>query len=70
MAKVTIQRVDIEEGWVMFQAGDPAPPPEELPHYLNDTIRGWLVRNKELSIRTTLPIVSGGNTVAIHVWFD
>ena len=70
MTKIRIERVDLEEGWVVFKAGEPAPPPENLPYYLHDAFQGWLRRNKELSIRTALPIVASGNTVAIHVWFD
>jgi hypothetical protein len=63
--------VDIEPGWCLFKANDDAtPPPDKLPLYLHDMFHKWLKRNKELSIRTTLPIVQGGNTVAIHVWFD
>jgi hypothetical protein len=65
-----IDRFDIEPGWVLSKAGDPAPDAEELPFLLEDALRGWLVRNVELTVRTVLPIVSGGNTTAIHVWFD
>ena len=46
------------------------PPPENLPFYLHDLLQKWLVRNKELTVRPVLPIVQGGNTVAIHVWSD
>ena len=53
----------------MFKAGDPAPDADELPFLLEDTFRNWLARNKELTVRTVLPIVSGGDTTAIHVWF-
>jgi hypothetical protein len=37
---------------------------------IHDTFHHWLVQNPGLTIRNTLPIVVGGNTVAIYVWFD
>jgi hypothetical protein len=65
-----IDRIDVEPGWVLFKAGDPRPDNEELPYLLHDVFQKWLARNKELTVRAVLPIVAGGNTVAIHVWFD
>lgn len=71
MAEIKVDRIDIEPGWCLFKGNDESPPPpENLPFYLHDFFQKWLVRNKELTVRTTLPIVAGGNTVAIHVWFD
>lgn len=70
MNGVTIDRVDLAEGWVVFRAGNPPPPAEELPHFLQKTFQGWLQRNRDLRVKTVLPIVAGGNTVAIYVWFD
>lgn len=68
--QVTIDRIDLGTGWVCFQAGDKAPPPEELPGYLSQTLCTWLQRNTAFNVRVALPITVGGNTVAIHVWFD
>ncbi len=68
--KVTIDRVDMGTGWVCFQAGDKPPPPDQLPAFLNQTLYTWLKRNPEFRLRAVLPIVEGGNTVLIHVWFD
>lgn len=69
-AQFTIDRVDLGTGWVCFQAGEAAPPAEDLPGYLSQTLCTWLQRNPGFSVRSTLPIMVGGNTVAIHVWFD
>ena len=66
----TIDRVEMGSGWACFQAGENPPPLEMLPGYLNHTFYSWLQRNPEFQVRTTLPIVENGNTVAIHVWFD
>ena len=68
--KVTIDRIDMGTGWVCFQPGKNSPPPEHLPALLNRSVCTWLKRNPEFTVRTVLPIVERGNTVAIHVWFD
>ncbi len=67
---VTIDRIDVKEGLVVFMAGNPAPAPHELPVLIHETFHRWLVQNPGLAIKNTLPIVVGGNTVAIYVWFD
>lgn len=69
-SRVTIDRVDMGEGYVCFQAGKQPPAPEELPYYLHRALQDWLRRNSEFRIRTAMPIVANGQTVAIHVWFD
>ena len=63
----TIDRIDMGTGWVCFQIGETPPPIEQLPSYLNTTFYEWLQRNPEFKVRATMPIVEGGNTVAIHV---
>ena len=68
--KVTIDRIDMGTGWVCFQPGENPPPAENLPALLNHSFYTWLQRNTEFTVRTVLPIVESGNTVAIHVWFD
>ncbi len=68
--QITIDRVDLGTGWVCFQAGKQTPPSEALPGYLSQTLCTWLQRNPAFKIRAALPITVGGNTVAIHVWFD
>lgn len=68
--RVTIDRVDIGEGYVCFQAGQNPPQPDELPFYLHRTLHDWLRRNLEFRVRAALPIVANGQTVALHVWFD
>ncbi|MHB0956867.1 MAG: hypothetical protein ACYC0X_13095 [Pirellulaceae bacterium] len=66
----TIDRIDLGTGWVCFQAGDNAPPPDRLPGYLSQTLCTWLQRNPKFVVRATLPIMVAGSTVAVHVWFD
>ena len=65
-----IERVDIDTGWVRFQAGNPPPPQNELPVALESAFATWLTRNPAFKIRNILPIVADGYTVAINVWFE
>jgi hypothetical protein len=41
-----------------------------LTPLLNLTFEQWLADHPRCRVRTALPIVQGGNTVAIRVWFD
>ena len=68
--QITIDRVEMGTGWVSFQGGENPPSPDQLPLFLNDALSNWLSRNPEFRVRTILPIVVEGNTVAINVWFD
>jgi hypothetical protein len=68
--QITIDRIEMGTGWVCFQGGETPPSPDQLPFFLNDALAAWLRNNPEFKVRTTLPIVVEGNTVAINVWFD
>ena len=68
--QITIGRVDLGTGWVCFQAGNQTPPSEALPGYLSQTLCTWLQLNPAFKVRAVLPISVGGNTVALHEWFD
>lgn len=68
--EVTIDRVEMDTGWVCFQGGENPPQPTDLPWILNDALAYWLKNNPEFQVRAILPIVAEGNTVAINVWFD
>ncbi len=37
---------------------------------LNDAFYRWLKEHSNVTVRATKPVVAGGNTVAIHVFFD
>ncbi len=66
----TIDRLELGTGWVCFQGGETPPAPDQLPMFLNEAMLDWLMRHPEFKVRTTLPIVCEGNTVALNVWFD
>jgi len=61
---------ELAKGWVYVHAETAPPDPSRLPYILNDAICRWLKQNPTLRVRTTLPIVASGNTVATHVFFD
>ena len=66
----TIDRVEMGTGWVCFEGGENPPPPDQLPMYLHDALENWLRTNSEFKVRSVLPIVVKGNTIAINIWFD
>ncbi|HWE36576.1 MAG TPA: hypothetical protein VG406_08420 [Isosphaeraceae bacterium] len=43
---------------------------ERLPALLDRTLTYWLADRPSLRVRTVLPVVEDGFTVAIHVWYD
>jgi hypothetical protein len=69
--QIVVDRVDVATGWMCFVAKPGTdPPPDKLPYGLSRAVEDTFTRNSGLTVRTTLPIVSQGNTVAIQVWFD
>jgi hypothetical protein len=69
--QIEVERVELATGWAIFQAKpDTDPRPDRLPFALGRAVTDMLRQTPTLTVRATLPIVSNGNTVAIHVWFD
>ena len=64
-----VERFDVEPGYLIFR-GTTNVPIEARPRFIESAIMRWQQQNPGLKIRTTLPLVSDGNTVAVHVWFD
>jgi hypothetical protein len=62
--------VEMGQGWVQFRAGiGPSTDFERVPGLLGETMVGWLGAHPGVRVRTALPIVQGGYTVAIHLWY-
>ena len=60
-----------EQGHAIFYADDDSPPPiEEMPHALGQALQNWMAENTEVVMRSSLPIVQNGQTIAIHLWYD
>jgi hypothetical protein len=60
----------LSDGWVMIGV-DEAPPDETHPsQWVNQALRDWLRENPSVKVRCVAPFVAGGETVAMHVWFD
>ena len=43
---------------------------ERLPGLINQTLVAWLRERPSLKVRSSLDVVEGGSTIAVHVWFD
>ena len=69
-SKVNIDRVQVGEGWVFFEAGKSKPSLDKLPLLLSGAMSEWLRENPANVVRSTLGIVANGVTVGIHVWYD
>jgi hypothetical protein len=68
---VTINRLEMGMGWVLFVPNsDRPPPPESLPAALHGSVAEWVRQNSIIKVRDTLPVIENGNTVGLHVWFD
>ena len=68
--QILIHCDELAKGWVYIHAETPPTDPSRLPYMLNDAFCRWLKQNPKVTVRAALPIVAGGNTVAIHVFFD
>ena len=68
---VTVTRLEMATGWVLFLPNPDRPPPSEaLPAVLHGSVAEWVRRNSIITVRETLPVIENGNTVGLHVWFD
>ena len=68
---VQIDVIRLGPGWALVKAGEhQGPPLGELPMWLHQALTDWLKENTEYRVRSTLPLVASGQTIAIHVWFD
>jgi hypothetical protein len=69
--RIHVDRIDVGAGWLCFVSKSGTDPrPDRLPYALSRAIEDTFKQTPTLTVRETLPIVSNGNTVAIHVWFD
>jgi hypothetical protein len=69
-SQIMIHCDELGKGWVYVHAETPPTDPSRLPYLLNDAFCRWLKQNPQVTVRSALPIIAGGNTVGIHVSFD
>jgi len=43
---------------------------DRTPGLIDRTLTHWLQGRPGLHVRATLPILDGGTTVAVHLWYD
>ena len=68
--KGMVDACPVGEGCTLFVPNPTHPPPDaELHVALADVLQKFLTSNP-IRVRTTLPIVHGGTTVAIFLWWD
>jgi hypothetical protein len=68
---IDIGVVESGRGHVLFRAGiGPSTHVERVPGLLGETLVQWLGAHPNVRVRTALPIVQGGSTVAIHLWYE
>ena len=63
-------RTPLRPGWVLYHAGDPPPPENELPLILNTMLQQDLLEHPTIKVTAVLPITRDGNTSAIHFWYE
>jgi hypothetical protein len=44
--------------------------PDQAPIFVSQTLEAWQKQNPSYRVRAVCPIVNGGKTIALHVWFD
>jgi len=67
---VTINAFEMTDSWVFIRASTIEHDLEKLPFILSQALSDWLIKNPDNRVRATLPLVAGGYTVGIHIWFD
>ncbi len=67
---VSIDIVDDGHGYAYFEPGKHKPSLESLPEWLNTAFLEWLQAHRNRAVRSTLPIVSHGATIRLHVWYE
>lgn len=68
--KGIVHRSPLAPGWVIYHVGEPPPAAEDVPFALNHHLMQDLQEHPSIRVRAALPILQGGNTVAIHLWYD
>ena len=67
--------VEERPGWVKVYAVFPSEFQrqvefERTPALIDRTLTHWLQGHLGIHVRATLPILDGGFTVAVHLWYD
>jgi hypothetical protein len=69
--KGVVNVVPVVPGCVEFVPSPQQPPPKpELPDALAEVLERWQREDSSRRVRAVCPIVRGGDTVELFVWFD
>ena len=68
-AHVTVQFDRPRPGWVVLHIKE-ATVGLDLSLHLHRALTEWLTSNPGVRVRAALPIVTNGQTLAVHIWHD
>lgn len=64
-----IDTVQLGAGWIFIELGKTKPSAAQQGAALSGALTGWLKQHPDCCVRSTLPIVSEGETVGVHLWY-
>ena len=67
--EATVLVIELEGGQVYFKMNEPKPEPQRVEKLLRLTSDAWFNARPQFVIDRTLPVVEGGETLGIQVWF-
>jgi hypothetical protein len=68
--KGIVVRDPIAPGWVIYRAGDPPPPLDDLPLALITLLQKDLAGHTNVRMHSLVPVVRDGNTVALFMGYQ
>jgi hypothetical protein len=69
-SKVNIVVQKQGEGYVIITPDRIDKLPEQTPIFISRSLEAWQKENPTYRVRCVAPIVSEGQTLALHIWFD
>lgn len=60
----------VAHGYIIVHADDITTPSVDTSVAVSQTVEKVLKDKPTMRVRSTLPIVKEGHTVAVHIWFD
>jgi hypothetical protein len=70
VGKGLVDIIELSDGCTLFCKNPQHPPPDhDMPFAIGEVLQKWMLSNP-VRIRTTFPVVSGGNTVGMFLWWD
>jgi hypothetical protein len=58
------------DGYILITAERLDKLTDQTPVFISRTLESWQKENPACRVRCAAPIVNGGQTIAMHIWFD